>query len=42
MFATTCKDSERTLSRVLAGLAITVTFVFVAVAHAVVAAQPFV
>lgn len=37
----TC-NSDRTLSKLLAGLAITVTFVFAAIAHTVVAAQPFV
>jgi len=36
----TC-NTERTLTRLLAGLAITVTFVFAAIAHAVVTAQPF-
>lgn len=35
-------NTERTLSQLLAGLAITVTFVFVAIAHAVVTAQPYV
>ena len=38
----TSNNSDRFLTRVLAGLAITVTFVFGALAHAVVAAQPFV
>ena len=36
----TC-NSDRTLSRLLAGLAITVTFMVAAIAHAVVAAQPY-
>ena len=35
-------NTERTLSRLLAGLAITVTFVFAAIAHAVVTAHPYV
>ena len=34
-------NTERTLNRLLAGLAITVTFVFAAIAHAVVTAQPY-
>jgi hypothetical protein len=38
----TCNDSDRFLTRVLAGLAITVTFVFGALAHVVVAAQPMI
>jgi hypothetical protein len=37
----TCSNSDRVLSKVLAGLAITVTFVFAAVVHAVFIAQPF-
>jgi hypothetical protein len=36
----TCNNSERSLTKMLAGLAITATFVFVAVAHAIFAAQP--
>ena len=34
-------NTESTLNRLLAGLAITVTFVFVAIAHAVMTAQPY-
>jgi len=37
-----CNDSDRYLARVLAGLAITVTIMFGALTHAVVAAQPMV
>lgn len=37
----TYNNSNRLLTRVLAGLAITVTMIFGAIAHAVVASQPF-
>jgi hypothetical protein len=36
----TCNTSNRSLSRVLAGLAITASFVFVAVAHSIFTSQP--
>lgn len=36
-----CTNSDRLLARLLAGLAITVTFVFAAIAHAVLTAQAF-
>lgn len=38
----TSNESDRFLTRVVAGLAITVTFLVGAIAHAVVATQPFV
>jgi hypothetical protein len=38
----TSNDSDRFLTHLVAGLALTVTFVFGALAHAVIAAQPLV
>jgi hypothetical protein len=38
----TRNDSDRLLTRVLAGLTITVTFVVGAIVHSVVAAQPLI
>jgi hypothetical protein len=38
----TSKDSDRVLTRAIVGLAVTVTFVFGALAHAVVTAQSFI
>jgi len=38
---TTCKDTERSLNRVLAGLVIVVTVVMGAMTHALSVAQPF-